>query len=122
HDNPGGGGGGPVERHEIGPRLLQVKAHDPGIDDLDLLDVLLQNTRAGALVPLEAELDILRRHRVAVVKLEARAQTELVSISDPAFFSRSGEARTHLLPGIAADERIMYRIEHAEGRDLRRGG
>ena len=68
HDDAGGGRGRAVERHEIGPRLLQVKPHDPRIDDLDLLDVLLQRLGAGAVVALEAELDVLGRHRVAVVE------------------------------------------------------
>jgi hypothetical protein len=44
---PAGAGGGAVEGHEVGPRRGEVKAHDPRIDDLDLLDVLVQG-RGGA--------------------------------------------------------------------------
>jgi hypothetical protein len=36
HDDPGGAGGGAVERHEVGPRLLQMETHHQRIDDLDL--------------------------------------------------------------------------------------
>ena len=32
-----------VERHEIGPRLVQVEAHGARIDDFDLLDLLVQH-------------------------------------------------------------------------------
>ena len=53
----------------------QMKAHDAGIDDLDLLDVILQVLCAGALVALEAELDVLGGQRVAVVEFQVRPQT-----------------------------------------------
>src|SRR5439155_19938578 len=44
-----------VERHEVGPRLLQAKAHAVGVDDLDSGDLLLQQTGGRALVSLERE-------------------------------------------------------------------
>ena len=118
HDDAGGGRGRAVERHEIGPRLLQVKPHHARIDDLDLFDVLLQRLGAGAVVALEAELDVLGRDRVAIVESESLTQTELVGLAVLALLPGFGEARTHLLPGIRADERVVNRVEHAEGRDL----
>ena len=36
HDDAGGARRRAVEGHEVGPRLLQMKAHDQRIDDLDL--------------------------------------------------------------------------------------
>jgi hypothetical protein len=122
HDDTGGGGGGAVEGHEIGPRRLQVEAHGQRIDDFDLLDVILQGLRSRALVALEAELHVLGRQRVAVVKLQARAQLELVGQAVLALLPALGEARAHLLARIGAHERIVDRVEHAERRDLRRRG
>jgi len=77
-DDPGGGGGRAVERHEVGPRRLQMEAHHLGIDDFDLADVIFEGRRSGALVALEAELDVLGRHRVAVVERQPRAQLKFV--------------------------------------------
>ena len=122
HDDPGGGGGGAVERHEVGPRLLEVKAHDQRIDDLDIAYVVFQGLCCGALIAIKAELDVFGRHRVAVVKRQPRAQLERVGQPVLALLPRFREARSHLLPGIGADQRIMDRVEHAERGDLRRRG
>src|SRR5205085_4018955 len=88
------------------------------IDDLDLFDMLLQRLGAGAVVAFEAELDVLGRDRVAIVESESLTQTELVGLAILALLPGFGEARTHLLPGIGADERVVNRVEHAERRDL----
>ncbi len=122
HDDTGGAGCGAVESHEVGPRLLQVEPQDQRVDNLDLPYVILEGLRPGALIALEAELDVLRRQRVAVVKFEPRPQFEFVSQAVLALLPGFGEARSHLLSGIGAHQRIMDRIEHAEGRDLRRRG
>jgi hypothetical protein len=63
HDPAGAGGGGAVEQHEIGPRFLEDEADLRRGEDLDLLDLLLQQGRARALVSLERELHVLGRER-----------------------------------------------------------
>ena len=108
------------EGHEIGPRLVQVEAHDARIDDLDLLDVFVQDLRGGAVVALEAELDVLGGQRVAVVEFQVRAQLEFIDQAVLALAPGFGEARTHLLSGIGTHQRVMDRVQHAERRDLRR--
>jgi hypothetical protein len=120
HDDPGGGRSGAVESHKVGPWLLQVEAHHQRIDDLDLADVVLQGLRPGALIALEAELDVFGRHRVAVVKLQSGPQFELIGQAVLALLPGLREARSHLLSGVGPDEGVVDRIEHAEGRDLRR--
>src|SRR5262249_41145576 len=109
HDDAGGAGGRAVERHEIGPRRLWMKAYHQGIDDLDLGDVFLQDLRSRAPVALEAELHVFRRHGVAVVKLQSRTQLELVHLAIRTLLPRFREAWAHLLSGIRADERIVDR-------------
>src|SRR5512134_3140947 len=69
HDS-GRGGGGPVEGHEVRPRLLQVESDDLGIDYLDLPYAGAQLLGARALVALEAPLDVVAGQRVAVVEAE----------------------------------------------------
>jgi hypothetical protein len=121
-DDAGSAGGRAVERHEVGPRLLEMKAYHQGIDDLDLRHVFLQDLRSRALVAFEAELHVFRRHRVAVVELQSRTQLELIRLAVGALLPRFREAWAHLVPGIWPHERIVDRIEHAERRDLRRRG
>src|SRR5262249_6188788 len=122
HDDAGGAGGRAVERHEIGPWCLEMKAYYQGIDDLDLSDVLLQDLRRRTPVAVEAELHVFRRYGIAVVKLQSRTQLELVRLAVRTLLPRFREAWAHLLSGIRADERIVDRVEHAERRDLRRRG
>src|SRR5262249_51906582 len=55
----GGGRGGAVERHEIWPRLLEMKAHGRGIDDRHPLNARAELAGARALVPVEAELHVV---------------------------------------------------------------
>src|SRR5262249_17553545 len=122
HDDTGSGRGGAVKRHEIGPRLLETKTHDQGIDDFDLADVVLEGLRPGALIALEAELDVFGRHRIAVVKLQPWAQFEFVGQAVLALLPAFREARTHLLAGVGTHEGVVDRVEHAEWRDLWRRG
>ena len=114
--------GVPIECHEIGPRLVQVKPHGARIDDFDLLDMLVQLARRRALVAVEAELDVLRGHRVAVVEFHVRPQLEFVGQPVLALAPGFGEARTHLVSRIGTHQRVMDRVQHAERRDLRRRG
>ena len=120
HDEADGGGRGAVERHKVGPDLLQMKADHPRIDDFDPLHLFLQHRRAGPLVPVEAEFDVLGRQRIAVVECQPRAQLELVGQAVLALLPGFGQRRTHLLSGIGAHERVVERVEDAERRDLRR--
>src|SRR5262245_52134085 len=78
HDDASGGGGGPVEGHEIRPRLPEDESHGDRIADLYLADVQRQLLGPRTSVPFKAELHIVRGDRVAVVKLEPPPQLELV--------------------------------------------
>src|SRR5439155_1401372 len=65
HDPARAGGRGAVEGHEIGPGLLQVEAHPSRIHHLDLAHAVLEQLGGGALVAVEAELDVVRRDGLA---------------------------------------------------------
>ena len=56
---------------------------------------------AAPLIPLVRELDVLRRHRLAVVELHAVAQDELVDEAIVGSGPRLGKARGERLPGMA---------------------
>src|SRR5262249_25250436 len=81
YDEPGGSGRGAVKGHEIRPGLVENEAHRERINDLDLANVGFEFSRARAFVTLETELHIFGGPLVAVVKLEPRAQFELVGQS-----------------------------------------
>src|SRR5213594_535150 len=56
HDPAGARRRRPVERHEVGPRLLQDEPDPARVDDLHLLDLVLEELRCPAAVTLEGEL------------------------------------------------------------------
>src|SRR5438132_7214849 len=55
HD-PAGAGGGRVEGHEVGPRLLEADADPPGVRRLDRRDPVLEGLLAGATVAIARDL------------------------------------------------------------------
>src|SRR5262249_17502400 len=67
-----------VERHEIRPRVLQAEAHAHRIHYVDRDDAVLEKRRGRTPIPVEAELDVLGRDRVTVVKADAVSEYELV--------------------------------------------
>src|SRR5262249_50679928 len=69
---------GAVERHKVGPRLLEKKAHARGVDDLTLAPSLLEEWGTAAPVAVERELPALGRDRLAVVELGSLTEHELV--------------------------------------------
>ena len=71
-------GHGTVEGQKIGPGLVQAEADVVGIDNLNGLDLLLQLPGACPPIALEAELDVFGGERVAVVKLHALPQLEVI--------------------------------------------
>ena len=93
HDPRGTGRRRRVEREEVRPRLLQDEADAVRRGDLDRLDLLLEELGGGAAIPLEAELDVVGRHRLAVVKHGALAQHELVPEAVGTLGPRLREAR-----------------------------
>ena len=99
-----------------------MEAHGQGIDDLHLLHAGLELPGSGPLVALEAELHVLRGDGITVVEREPAAQLELVHLAVRALRPGLGQARPHLLPRQRAHQRIVDRVEHPEGCDLRRGG
>src|SRR5690242_3812447 len=92
------------------PRLLENESHRERIHDFNLSDTLIQFLRASAFVPLKAELHVLRRDGVAVVKLEPTAQLELVGDAIRALRPRLRQTVAHLLSRQRAHERIVERI------------
>src|SRR5262249_57734048 len=83
HDDSRRRGGGPVERHEIRPRLFEHESHRERIDNVHLTDAQSQFLSPGALVSLEAELHVFARDVVAVVELEPPAQLEFTDEAFP---------------------------------------
>src|SRR6266849_555520 len=83
-----------------------------------LADAQIQFLGAGAFVTFEAELHVVSRDGVTVVKLQPVAQLELVPEAVWALRPRLRQTVAHLLPRQRTDERIVQRIEHSEGRDL----
>jgi hypothetical protein len=61
-----------------GPGLLESKSDAPGIRRLDRRDSLLEGLGEDAPVALEGELHVFGSQGIAVVKLHALAQHELV--------------------------------------------
>jgi hypothetical protein len=112
-----------VVRHEIGERLVEVKAHARRADDLDVADPIFQHL--ADLGPLEAPLDVVRRERVTVVELQSLAQLEIVDALIRAHRPRLRETRRHEVAGHRLHERVVHRVEHPErceeaARDLAR--
>ncbi len=116
HDPAGAGGRRAVERHEVRPRLLQVEAHATRIHGLDLAHALLQDLRPRALVPLEGELHVRGRDRLAVVELRALAKDELVREPVLRLRERLREARGVEASGHGLHQRVVQGVEHHEGR------
>src|SRR4029453_15165318 len=77
HDPRGPGGARAVERHEVRPGVLQVKAYAARVHHLHLAHTLLQQRRGGSAVAVERELHVLRGDRIAVVEGDVPAQDEL---------------------------------------------
>src|SRR5262245_21246727 len=69
HDDPRRRGGGPVEGHEIRPRLFEHESHRERIDDVHLTDAQSQFLGPYALVSLAADLHDFAGYVVAVVEL-----------------------------------------------------
>ena len=101
-----------VERHEVGPRLVQEKAHAVGIDDHHLTHLLVQDL--GALGALKAELHVVGGERVTVVKLQPLAQLEFVDSLVRAHRPRLRQAGRHEIAGHRFHERIVDRVQHPE--------
>src|SRR5207237_4836691 len=56
HDDPSGGGGRPVERHEIGPRLPENESNSEWIEGLNLTTAQFQLFGSRAPVPIKTEI------------------------------------------------------------------
>src|SRR5256712_4412269 len=116
HDPAGAGGRRTVERHEVRPRLLQEEAHAARSHALDLAHALLEDLRPRALVPLEGELRVRGRDRLAVVELRALANDELVREPVLRLRERLREARGVEASGYGLHQRVVQGVEHHEGR------
>ena len=114
HDPARPGREGPIEGHEVRPRLVQLEAHPVGADDRHLPHLVVEDLGPGA---REAELDVLGRERIAVVKREPLAQLELVDALIGAHRPRFRQASRHEAAGHGLHERIVQGIDHPEGRD-----
>src|SRR5215467_3127384 len=81
HYEPGGRGRGPIEGQEVRPGRVQLEADRAGIRHLHATDGGVEGLRPRAAIACKAELDVLGRTGVAVVKAQAR--TEGKSIGQP---------------------------------------
>src|SRR4030095_3577953 len=110
-DQPGRGGRGAVERHEVRPGFLEVEADGRGIDDLDLPYAGLQLGGGGSPGPLQAELHVVGRDRLAVVEAGSPAQLELVHEAVRTLRPRLGQAVADPLAGQGTHQRGVHRRE-----------
>ena len=88
-----------------------------GVQHLHARHLGLEIRGRGAPVALEGELDVLRRHDVAVVELDALAKDELVAEPVLGRAPRLGEGGRHGIARHGLDEGVVERIEHHERRD-----
>jgi len=104
-----------VERHEVRPRLVQDEADAVGIDDHDLLHLVLK--ALGALGAVERELHVLGGERIAVVELQPLAQLELVDALVGTHRPRLRQARRLVIARHRLHERVVHRVQHPERRE-----
>ena len=118
HDPAGRAGHRAVIGHEVRPRLLQDELHRVRIDDFDLFHLFMDQR---ALRPLEAVFHVFGRERVAVVKLDALAQLELVGELVLALVPRFRQARRHRVARHRLYQRVVQRVQDPErGQDALR--
>src|SRR5262249_1846200 len=94
------------------------------------LHALAQQLGGSAPVALKAEFHVRGRKGVAVVKLEALAQLELVREAIRTLAPRFRQTGRHVIPGQRLDQRVVQRIQERErsgdpwslGRIEERGG
>jgi hypothetical protein len=99
-----------------------MEAHRQGVNDFDLRHATPKLARPCATIALKAKLDVVAGHGVPVVEREPAPQLELVDEPVLTLHPRFGQAAGHLFPRKRAEQRVVDRVEHAEGRDLRRRG
>ena len=117
HDPPRARGRRAVEGHEVGPRLLEAETDPVRIHHVDARDPRLEDPSPRAPVALHRELDVLGRHRVAVVELHPLAQHELVDEVVRGDGPGLRQARGQGVPRHGLHERIVHGVEEHEGRD-----
>ena len=99
---------------------MQAEAHILTVDDLHRGHAILEQLGRGALVTLEGELDVLGRHRLAVVERGALAEHELVHQAVLRGRPRLGQALALGRARHELHERVVHRVEHHERRDQAR--
>ena len=116
HDPARAGGQASVIGHEIGPGLLQTKAHPGRIRGLHARDSLFQELRRRAPVALERELHVVGRDGIAVVEPGTLAKDELVDEAVLRDAPGFGQARRHGVTGHRLHQRVVQRVEDHERR------
>ena len=116
HDPAGARRRGAIEGDEIRPRLAEDEAHLPGVEDLHLLDLVLEQLGAGALVPVPRELHVVRGHRLTVVEAGALAQHERVREMILGLRPRLGQARRGDSRRHRFHHSVVDRVHDHEGR------
>src|SRR3989454_8682312 len=106
-----------IKRHEIGPGLLQVEAHQVGIDCLDLLDFFLEELCTLTAVAFEAKLHILGSERVAVVESDPLAQLELICQAILALAPGFSQTGRHRVARHGFDQGIVQSVEKQKRRN-----
>ena len=105
------------ERHEIRPGLAQPDANPQRVDDLDACNLLLEELGGGAAIALEGELDVLGRHRLAVVEDDVAPQGELVGEPVRRHRPGLGERGRRRIAGHGLHQRVVQRVEHEHAGD-----
>src|SRR5262245_11783156 len=96
---------------------MQPKAYVMRIDDLNRSDLLLQLCSSGAFVPLKAILHILSGEGIAIVKLHALTQIEVISETVLALVPLRRETWSHHVARHGFHQSVMHSIQKHKGCD-----
>src|SRR6185503_17146727 len=112
-----------VEDQEVGPGRVQHEPHPVLVGNLHGLYSLVKQLARDAPVTLEGKLHIVGREGIAIVKLEALAELELVYEPVRAFPPRLRQTRRHVVTWQGLGQGVVQRVQEleqgAEDRGLR---
>ena len=107
----------PKDHGEVQKGLFEVKTHGAGIDNLYALCLRLQHISLGASVAFKAELHVLDRDRLTVVKLDPRPEPEGGALRVRGKFVTLGQARViKQRLTVVLDQGIVEGIQEVVGR------
>ena len=104
-----------VEGQKIRPGRMQLEAHMVGGDNLDGFDLVFQLRCSGAFVALEAEVDIVGREGIPIVKRHPLAQRKIIRQAVRALVPGRGEAGGHGVSGHRFHQGIVEGVHEDVG-------